>query len=666
MVQATTDIRKVCTKNRAEELGFDVWQHFAVPLFYDRLAIGDTSKANRIVGGRGSGKTMLLRYLSHHSMFSPNREEIPHEALRHIGLYWKVDTHFANLLTERGVPEDVWSSAFEHFLALSLASDAVSCLKNVAESAYAAFSLDNFSDVILRTPRDFVDSFSLPLRDLAADLQRHIRCFQTWANNPRTTSPPVFLPGRSFLAALVTEICETIPAFSHSSFFAYIDEYENLREYQQEIMNTYLKHSEPPLIFNIATKRNGMTTVRTTGSESITNIADYRTHDLDSYLSDAQFELFAAEILFLRFATMAKAVNVPIEVKILRDPSKLSLRMEPSYRAKVIGAARRIFPGLTESEMASHAISTPTMKRQLTTAIATALKSKNSDIDPLLFVDDSVAQATFIVPALLHRRALTPRDVLAEFQSLQRGEINKFTGKTNWIHNNFVGCFLQAYVPFGRTCPFYAGFNAFVSLSRANLRHFLEICHNSLKHVGNVSSLEDLIVPVDEQAESAREASVEFLREIHSFGKLGNRLHAFVLSLGHLLALAHRRPSQSEPEISHFSVIGGVGRLTDDDSLFFSEAVKWSVLFEDRETKIKNDSVLAGTEWMLAPIYAPYFNITFRKKRRIDLSIDDVQVLIRGDAEQKKELVARFEKKWSVTDQSGDSGLFAKLTEEQA
>ena len=241
---------------------------------------------------------------------------------------------------------------------------------------------------------------------------------------------------------------------------------------------------------------------------------------------------------------------------------------------------------------------------------------------------------------------------------------NKFSGETNWIHNNFVGCFLQAYVPFGRTCPFYAGFNAFISLSRSNLRHFLEICHNSLKHVANVSRVDDLVISVDEQAESAREASVEFLREIHSFGKLGHRLHAFVLTLGHLLALAHRRLSQSEPEISHFSVAGGVGGLTAEDSLFLSEAVKWSVLFEDRETKIKDDSVLPGTEWMLAPIYAPYFSITFRKKRRIDLSIEDMQVLISGDAEQKKRLVARFEKKWMISEQDGDGGLFANLIEE--
>ena len=59
-----SSIQRAFVKNRAEELGYDVWKHFAVPPFYDRLDLADAKKP-RIIGGRGCGKTMLLRYLSH-------------------------------------------------------------------------------------------------------------------------------------------------------------------------------------------------------------------------------------------------------------------------------------------------------------------------------------------------------------------------------------------------------------------------------------------------------------------------------------------------------------------------------------------------------------------------------------------------------------------------
>ncbi|MBN2286895.1 MAG: hypothetical protein JXI43_10640 [Tissierellales bacterium] len=70
------NLQKVFTKNRSEELGYDVWEQFVVPPFFDKLDLGEGKKPRVIIGGRGCGKTMLLRYLSHQSTFSPNRPNL--------------------------------------------------------------------------------------------------------------------------------------------------------------------------------------------------------------------------------------------------------------------------------------------------------------------------------------------------------------------------------------------------------------------------------------------------------------------------------------------------------------------------------------------------------------------------------------------------------------
>src|SRR4030042_5016462 len=131
---------------------------------------------------------------------------------------------------------------------------------------------------------------------------------------------------------------------------------------------------------------------------------------------------------------------------------------------------------------------------------------------------------------------------------LSEDKPNKFTGETGWIHNNFIGCLLQLYAPYDRACPFYAGFKTFCKLSKGNIRHFLELCHKSIYR--SVDNLGNVSFPVKsvEQAEAARNASAAFLGEIRSFGRRGNQLHTFVLRLGSLFGLAHRRPSQSESE----------------------------------------------------------------------------------------------------------------------
>ena len=79
------------------------------------------------------------------------------------------------------------------------------------------------------------------------------------------------------------------------------------------------------------------------------------------------------------------------------------------------------------------------------------------------------------------------------------------------------------------------------------------------------------------QAKAARQASAAFLNEIPAFGKLGDRLHTFVFRLGLLFALAHKRPTQSEPEQSHFAITSGSTRLNEEDLRFMREAEKWSV-----------------------------------------------------------------------------------------
>ena len=94
MSEVRLEGQSVFTKNRAEELGYDVWEHFVVPPFYHLLDLQTARKPRLIIGGRGCGKTMLLRYLSHQTMFSQSRETIPDDALLHIGLYWRADTQF--------------------------------------------------------------------------------------------------------------------------------------------------------------------------------------------------------------------------------------------------------------------------------------------------------------------------------------------------------------------------------------------------------------------------------------------------------------------------------------------------------------------------------------------------------------------------------------------
>jgi hypothetical protein len=603
---------------------------------------------------------MLLRYLSHQSSFSTDRTSVPLESLQHIGLYWRADTQFAAAMNGRGIAEDVWHSAFNHLLAVTNGLEVLASLRSIAASHLDA--LDN-SAVSKLQFSDLAPYFSTPvpvtIEALHSRLEMARRELQMWVNNVATSTTPRFLPGAPFLFDLIKLIRKAVPCLSASTYFVYVDEYENLSTYQQRIVNTCLKHSESPLIFNLAMKRNAFVTRETLGTESIMEIADFRMHNLEDYLRQ-DFEVFAAEILFLNIGSASPA-RVPFDVSLLRDPTRLGERRTDDHKRRVIDAAEQLFPDVPQRQLAEMAFADPSIRRSLQNRVSNALRDRGGTVKIDEVFDETYPEASIVVPALLHRRTLEPSRVAKEFASLRRGEANKFTGATNWVHNNFVGCLLHLYEPHSRTCPFYAGFRTFCHLARGNIRHLLELCHKSIARVELLGTSESPNVPPLEQSEAARQASTDFLKEVRSFGKIGNQLHTFVLRLGSVLSLAHSRPTQSEPEPSHFSIRQRVLHLDSQDQEFIREAVKWSVLFEEEETKQKDQITQASFEYVLNPIYAPYFRITYRKRRRLEFTAEEFVTLTRGTYDDVRALLKRLTEQWSVDMEEVNDTLFSHM-----
>ena len=152
----TSKFHAILAANRAEELGRDVWQQFVISPGFNKLGIGISQKPKLVIGGRGCGKTMLLRYLSHESSFSQHRAEYPSDALGHIGVYWKADTQFASMLEQRGLDTDIWRGAFDHLAAVVLSIEILRSLESISTSQLNVFARDrlpslDFSRLVLPT-----------------------------------------------------------------------------------------------------------------------------------------------------------------------------------------------------------------------------------------------------------------------------------------------------------------------------------------------------------------------------------------------------------------------------------------------------------------------------------------------------------------------------------
>lgn len=110
--------------------------------------------------------------------------------------------------------------------------------------------------------------------------------------------------------------------------------------------------------------------------------------------------------------------------------------------------------------------------------IETGLSKSKSKLQVQYFIDDKFPEASLINGALLNRKSISPDEVLEQYLQYKAGHTTKYK---SWIPNNLVGVILYLYNKLPtRICPLYAGYKQFVYLSRGNIRHFLELCHQSV------------------------------------------------------------------------------------------------------------------------------------------------------------------------------------------
>lgn len=647
--------------NRAELLPPDVWGTFIVPQFFKRISIFDDKKSIRIQGGRGCGKTMFIRYFCHQTRFSKKRQAVPDSELSNIGLYWRPDTQFCGLMRESWLGERDAQLAFIHYATLVVLEEIASAFHGIKEANLLNGQCD-FLNLLLPEPVQIaLGGQVFTYSDLCAFAERERVVLEMWVQNPDMNRPRM-LKFDTLLEKIGNHLASHDARFSNIFFRLFVDEFENLQENQRRIICDFVKHPNRRYSVNFAMRRHAVSQFFTTGGEQILETHDVRTIDIESELSanENEFSLLAAEMLLLKLHGRGVDFSgTEFCPRKLVDPEHLEERTSVSYKEAILGNARAIFPGAAPKYISKLVFEDDALKNRLVNAIRKGLSKHKSSIEPDRFLNSDIPEASIVASCVLNRGKPGPETVLSEFKlaETENQRSGKFYKSGGWIENNLYGALFYLYIGLPRRPNLlYSGFDRFCSLSSPNLRFFQELVHGALLLAFERSSIDDIAssdlrVSEEHQAEAAKQVSETLLLEIEHLGLHGGLLLQAMRRLGRIFEVAHRRTSQSEPEINHFSIDDSDKiALSDEAKLLLIQAKIWSVLYEQQDTKNKSNYDLAQTDIVPNPIFAPYFGISYRKKRKLTLSAAQVNAILVGSGEQFEQVIKEFAAKWDVSE----------------
>lgn len=239
-----------------------------------------------ILGGKGSGKTHLMRYCSYpiqKMRFSESRRSIREglEVDGYIGIYLRCSGLMSGRFSGKGQSAEAWTEVFSYYAELWLGRALLRILPELIE-AYEAKHLEAELCVAARKLFDANLPTAQSISELIADLEDRQRRLDFQVNNAAFTGelkPEICVTRGRLIFGLPKIIAEWVPALNNIMFSYQLDEYENLTVEQQRHVNTLVRERESPATFKVGGRSFGVKT-RATFSADEENLKDSEYEEL--------------------------------------------------------------------------------------------------------------------------------------------------------------------------------------------------------------------------------------------------------------------------------------------------------------------------------------------------------------------------------------------------
>jgi hypothetical protein len=591
MTNETGSINKLSTVlglYKAEWLRGKLFDLFTEPGYFDEL------KMNRpcvLIGGRGTGKTTVLQGLSYQGQFAfANSEKTIIDTWQFFGLYHRVNTNRVTAFRGPELSEERWRACFAHYLNLLF------CTQLLEFACWYELQTDRNLSLSSADLAAFRATLGLQseggLAELAQEVRLQVLMFESSINSI-VDAPPAFL---SMQAAPVDTLASALlssPALAGKQFFFLIDEFENYEDYQQRVLNTIIKHAPSSYTFKIGVRELGWRERSTlNANEQLTSPADYARISISERLTDSRFKSFAEQVLSVRYQNTVEPPSVTADFPAL-------------------------FPKLSELEEAERLIDK-----------AQAARVRKAVEDASSPAQREAAKALPIgVQYFLDYWASAHSDTTlgAEIAAWLAGSAASKDRFANHFHASLFA------IRRGKRGirKYYSGWDVYLSLCEGNIRYLLELVHSALLLHIEESGAELSPISAETQTQAAQAVGRKNLSELEGLSVDGARLTKLLLSLGRVFGVLAESPAGHTSEANQFHLREELAPENDARAMeLLKHSVMHLALVRYAGSKLLDERDTKAYDYMIHPIFAPFFVISHRKKRKILLSSANLLSLV--------------------------------------
>jgi hypothetical protein len=583
---------------KAEWLREKIYDLFTEPSYFPELL---TPRPCILIGGRGTGKTTALRSLSYEGQFAlskKNKDKIA--GWQHIGLYYRVNPNRVTAFKGPELSDIEWIRVFGHYINLVLCDLIVRFLQ------WHAIQSPNIQQLSSTACSKVTTSLHLENANSVRELVERIAfaqiSFEAYINNIVDDKKIGLSLQGAPVDVLLKEVA-AIDCYKGKMFFFLLDEYENFENYQQQVVNTLIKHPGDSYTFKIGVRELGWRCRSTLNlNELLTSPADYARINIVDKLEGETFKEFAKNVC-----------NHRVSVLGIDDISSLLPGISVEQEAEILDEKGN---GLA---------------RKASTDLESVIEKEHLS----LFGSLSLLEKYFIIFWSEN-----------EHISIRKSWLDFINNREAWKarYDNYKHALIYTLRRGKRGIQkYYCGWDVFTHLAAGNIRYLLELVEQSLlMHLNDRKGFDEPL-SAEIQTITAQEVGKKNLSELEGLSEHGGKLMRLLLGLGRIFQTMAADLLGHAPEVNQLHISSDLTAQKveiENLNLLITSAVMHLALIRFPATKLTSNTETRDYDYMPHPIFSPFFVYSSRRKRKMTITPKQILNLIEKPKEAIRDVLS--------------------------